>query len=118
MISIARAVAPVIRIWSKKLRTECEPSMSWSPYFLSPIASCYLRPVGVEFVGQNQAPFRMRWQILVAGEPRGRGFTLDQLAGNASAVSMQPQAGSRIANSPSHGARRPVLEFRRSEKFE
>ena len=37
-ISMARPVAPTWRIRSKLLRTECEPSVSWSPYFGSPIA--------------------------------------------------------------------------------
>jgi hypothetical protein len=38
VISIARPVAPICRIWSKKLRTECDPSVSCSPYLGSPIA--------------------------------------------------------------------------------
>src|SRR5580692_8922862 len=36
--SINRAVAPASRSGRKKLTTECEPSVSWSPYFSAPIA--------------------------------------------------------------------------------
>ena len=36
--SINRAVAPASRSGTKKLTTECEPSVSWSPYFSLPIA--------------------------------------------------------------------------------
>src|ERR1700688_62576 len=36
--SINRAVAPASRNGTKKLTTECEPSVSWSPYFSSPVA--------------------------------------------------------------------------------
>src|SRR5208337_3803851 len=38
VISITRPVAPTWRIKSKLLRTECDPSVSWLPYFGSPIA--------------------------------------------------------------------------------
>src|SRR5438067_2476117 len=36
--SISLAVAPASRKGTKKLTTECEPSVSWSPYFSSPVA--------------------------------------------------------------------------------
>src|SRR5208283_2377628 len=39
---MTRPVAPTCRIKSKLLRTECEPSVSCSPYFGSPIACSIL----------------------------------------------------------------------------
>ena len=37
-INIQRAAAPHSRMVSKNLLTDCEPSVFWSPYRLSPIA--------------------------------------------------------------------------------